>query len=251
MQNKFVNWYADKYLRPQFLSLGKSLMTVRPWHISVFGYNIKLGDFATILAEPDNKVNLVSWAQSDFKDLSAIITGSGKDAGKDEQQWEGTGSIEIGDYALICPGVRVQAATRISIGHGVMMANRVYVTDSDWHGIYDRCMPVGTTKPVLIGDNVWIGDGAMVCKGVRIGDNSIIGAGAIVSRDVPANCIAAGNPASVVKELDPSIPISGRETMFRDYKSTWDTLEAADRDVHKNNTVRGWVRHLVAPRWGD
>ena len=253
LENKVVTWYADKYLRPQFLSLGKSLMTVRPWHITVFGYNVKLGDYATILAEPDNKVNLVSWAQSDFKELSEIITSSAKkmDDPEDEKQWEGTGSIEIGDYALICPGVRIQAATRIAIGHGVMIAQRVYITDSDWHGIYNRCMPVGTTRPVTIGNNVWIGDGAMVCKGVTIGDNSIIGAGAVVSRDVPQNCIAAGNPATVVKHLDPDIPITGREVMFKNYRSTWDTLDAVDRDVHKANTFGGWLRHIVAPRWGD
>jgi acetyltransferase-like isoleucine patch superfamily enzyme len=49
----------------------------------------------------------------------------------------------------------------------------------------------------------WIGDSAIVCKGVRVGENSIVGAGAVVTKDVPPNVIVAGNPARVVKKLDP------------------------------------------------
>ena len=56
-------------------------------------------------------------------------------------------------------------------------------------------------RPVTIGDNVWLGGGAIVCPGVRIGDNSVIGAGAVVTRDIPANVVAVGNPARVIREL--------------------------------------------------
>lgn len=56
-------------------------------------------------------------------------------------------------------------------------------------------------KPITIGDNVWLGGGAIVLPGVTIGDNSVIGAGAVVTRDVPANSIAVGNPARVVREI--------------------------------------------------
>jgi maltose O-acetyltransferase len=56
-------------------------------------------------------------------------------------------------------------------------------------------------KPITIGDNVWLGGGAIVCPGVTIGDNSVIGAGAVVTRDIPANVIAVGNPARVVREI--------------------------------------------------
>ena len=55
--------------------------------------------------------------------------------------------------------------------------------------------------PITIGDNVWIGGGAIVLAGVSIGDNSIVGAGAVVTRDVPANVVAVGNPARVVREV--------------------------------------------------
>lgn len=56
-------------------------------------------------------------------------------------------------------------------------------------------------KPITIGDNVWIGGGAIVCPGVTIGDNSIIGAGAVVTKDIPAGVLAVGNPAKVIREL--------------------------------------------------
>ncbi|MBQ0974012.1 sugar O-acetyltransferase [Streptomyces griseoincarnatus] len=56
-------------------------------------------------------------------------------------------------------------------------------------------------RPITIGDNVWIGGGAVVCPGVTIGDNSVIGAGAVVTKDVPANVVAVGNPARPVRSL--------------------------------------------------
>ena len=57
-------------------------------------------------------------------------------------------------------------------------------------------------RPIVIGDNVWIGGGAIVLPGVTIGDNSVIGAGAVVTRDVPANVVAVGNPARVIRSID-------------------------------------------------
>ena len=54
---------------------------------------------------------------------------------------------------------------------------------------------------IELGDNVWLGGGVIVCPGVTIGDNSVIGAGAVVTRDIPANVVAVGNPARVVREI--------------------------------------------------
>lgn len=56
-------------------------------------------------------------------------------------------------------------------------------------------------KPIVIADNVWLGGGVIVCPGVSIGENTVVGAGAVVTRDLPANVVAVGNPARVVREL--------------------------------------------------
>jgi maltose O-acetyltransferase len=58
-----------------------------------------------------------------------------------------------------------------------------------------------SARPISIGDNVWLGGGVIVCPGVTIGDNSVIGAGSVVTRDIPANVVAAGNPARVLREI--------------------------------------------------
>ncbi|MGW0788363.1 sugar O-acetyltransferase [Streptomyces sp. NPDC002911] len=55
--------------------------------------------------------------------------------------------------------------------------------------------------PITIGDNVWLGGGVIVCPGVTIGDNSVIGAGAVVTKDIPADVVAVGNPARVVRSV--------------------------------------------------
>ena len=63
-----------------------------------------------------------------------------------------------------------------------------------------------SAAPITLEDNVWLGGSVVVCPGVTIGENSIIGAGAVVTRDIPANSIAVGNPARVIRALDPTLP---------------------------------------------
>ena len=61
---------------------------------------------------------------------------------------------------------------------------------------------MGDGRPITIGDNVWLGGGAIVCPGVTIGDNSVVGAGAVVTRDLPADVVAVGVPAAVVRSIE-------------------------------------------------
>ena len=58
-----------------------------------------------------------------------------------------------------------------------------------------------SAQPIVIGDNVWLGGGVIVCPGVSIGDNTVVGAGSVVTRDLPADVVAVGSPARVVRSL--------------------------------------------------
>ncbi|MEO6302047.1 MAG: DapH/DapD/GlmU-related protein, partial [Bacteroidia bacterium] len=86
----------------------------------------------------------------------------------------------------------------IELGENVRCGANTLITDSDWHSDDPRA---GKPKAIRIEDNVWLGEGAKILKGVTIGKNSVIGAGSIVVSDIPANVVAAGNPAKVIKTL--------------------------------------------------
>lgn len=87
----------------------------------------------------------------------------------------------------------------INIGNNVRIGANCVVADGDFHLDDSR---VGAPKPVTIKDNVWLGYGVIVMKGVTIGENSIIGMNSVVTRDIPANSIAVGSPAKVIKTLE-------------------------------------------------
>ena len=127
-----------------------------------------------------------------------------------------------------------------------MIAHGAYISDADWHGIYDRAEPVGKTKPIKFEDNVWIGDSAIICKGVTIGKNSIIGAGAVVTKDVPKNSVFAGNPAKLVKKLDQG-EFNTRKDFFSDPKKLAYDFDMLDRYSLQNNTFINWLRSIIFP----
>ncbi len=90
----------------------------------------------------------------------------------------------------------------VTIGRGVLMAPRVCIyTASHPLDPAERAAGVEFAKAVKIGDNVWLGGGAIVNSGVTIGENSVIGAGSVVTRDIPANVVAVGNPCRVLRSL--------------------------------------------------
>ena len=127
-----------------------------------------------------------------------------------------------------------------------MFATHSYVTDADWHDLYDRTAAPGGTAEVVLGDNVWIGDSAIVCKGVHIGDNTIVGAGAVVAGDLPANSIAVGNPARVIKQLDPGRAFVTRESLFQREQPYDEWIKGFERWVLAPNTLQSWLRSLFA-----
>ena len=139
------------------------------------------------------------------------------------------------------PGSRISASDEIALGDGCMLANGAYITDSDWHGVYDRNEVAGSPKEVILEDNVWIGDSAIICKGVRIGKNSIIGAGSVVTKNVEPNSIYAGNPAKFAKKLDEQ-EIIPRKNFYSNPKKLKDDFEILDKLALKDNTLFGWIK---------
>lgn len=95
------------------------------------------------------------------------------------------------------------------IGNNVLTGPDVLITDNahgeakrKWMDIHPSFRPLYSKGEVVIGDNVWIGQGAMIMPGVHIGDGAIIAANSVVTQDVPAYCVAAGVPAKVVKKCE-------------------------------------------------
>lgn len=92
---------------------------------------------------------------------------------------------------------KIRCYNEITIGHNVAISENFTIWDSDAHQMMNGREP---TQPIVIGDKVWIGTNVTVLKGVKIGDGCVIAAGSLVTKDVPANCLAAGVPAKVIKE---------------------------------------------------
>lgn len=90
----------------------------------------------------------------------------------------------------------------ITIGKRCQIAPRVQILTA-WHPLEPTLRGEGweAGSPITIGDNVWLGAGAIILPGVTIGDNSVIGAGTVVNKDVPANVVAVGNPVRILKDL--------------------------------------------------
>ncbi|HET7415862.1 MAG TPA: sugar O-acetyltransferase [Arthrobacter sp.] len=128
----------------------------------------------------------------------------------------------IGEDTEIRPPLHVDYGTQLSIGArtfanwGLMAADVVSIRIGDDVQIGPNVQLLAPThpiepgprrdkweagEPITIGDNVWLGGGVIVCPGVTIGENTVVGAGAVVPKDLPANVVAVGNPARVIKQL--------------------------------------------------
>ena len=145
------------------------------------------------------------------------------------------GKIIIGDHVRFQRNIRIYCVEKVVIGDYTAVSTNVCITDNNNHPInpefrqYMRTTPHGSNarswihsahQPIIIGKNCWIGENCRIQKGVTIGDNSIIAACSVVTKDVPANCIAAGNPAKIVKTDINQIqaPTSCKE--FNDYMAS-------------------------------
>ncbi len=126
-----------------------------------------------------------------------------------EEQY--TPEITIGDNVIFNYDCHIGCVNKIVIGNGVLIASKVYITDH-FHGDTTKeslKLPPNSRKvfskgAVIIEDNVWIGEGVVIMPNVTIGKNAIIGANAVVTKDVPANSVAVGNPAKIIKTIEAS-----------------------------------------------
>jgi len=187
---KFINAYRrlkatiySSIIFKEFKSCGTNLTVFLPAYI--LGHqNIVIGDYFT-----------------SFKGLRLEAYSSHQDS-------TFTPSIVIGNNVSINMDCHIACVNKISIGNNVLIASKVFITDH-FHGntsIESIILPpskriVESRGPVIIEDNVWIGEGVAIMPDVKIGRNSIIGANAVVTKSFPANSVIAGNPAKLIKTI--------------------------------------------------
>ena len=131
-------------------------------------------------------------------------------------QSQGDGKIIIGDHTCIYERSVIGSVNSVRIGSCVMISNHVHIFDNNNHPTpptvrHEMCMggfegepwrwTHSESKPIVLEDDVWIGEYAAIMKGVTIGKGSVVAAHAVVTKDVPPCTIVAGNPARVVKEI--------------------------------------------------
>ncbi|MEV4346784.1 sugar O-acetyltransferase [Actinoplanes sp. NPDC049596] len=110
--------------------------------------------------------------------------------------------LHVGDRSFINFGLTALDVAEIRIGRDAQIGPNVQLL-TPTHPVEPepRRDKWEAARPITIGDNVWIGGGAVICPGVTIGDNSVIGAGAVVTKDIPADVVAVGNPARVLRSV--------------------------------------------------
>jgi len=110
--------------------------------------------------------------------------------------------LHIGSRTFVNFGLVALDVAPIHIGDDVLLGPNVQLL-TPVHPVEPgaRSAKLESAKPIRIGNNVWLGGGVIVCPGVTIGDNTVVGAGSVVTKDLPANVVAVGNPARVVKEV--------------------------------------------------
>jgi acetyltransferase-like isoleucine patch superfamily enzyme len=124
--------------------------------------------------------------------------------------------IRLGDFTTIRYGTKLFSINKLIIGKYVIISNNVIISDNNNHptdpdkrilmstsGFYSDLWNAEHSRsaPIIIGDNVWIGERAIILKGVTIGQGSIVATASVVTKDVPPYSIVAGNPATIVKHL--------------------------------------------------
>ena len=119
-----------------------------------------------------------------------------------------TPKIIFNENVIVGPNAHITSCNCIEIGSGTLLGKWVTITDNSHGEDYENEVsltpikrPLYSKGSVVIGKNVWIGDKVTILPNVKIGDGSVIGANSVVTKDVPSYCVAAGNPAKVIKQI--------------------------------------------------
>ncbi|VIO77487.1 acyltransferase [Bradyrhizobium ivorense] len=173
---------------------------------------------ATCRLEPDAVLGRYARIRNIRGDSAKIVVGRSSHILGELLTFAHGGEIRIGEWCYVGEGTRIWSAASIEIGNRVLISHSANVFDNLTHplraaerhrqvqAIFTRGHPRDISldeSPVRIGDDAWIGAGAMVLRGVTVGQGAIVAAGAVVTKDVAAFSIVAGNPAVVVRELGP------------------------------------------------
>ena len=111
-------------LAPQLEGLGPGYHFMKPWYMRLNGPGLSMGRQVHCVTAADRFITLSSWVHA-----------------------KGQGRITIGDFCLLCPGVRIDSAVEVTLGPSCMVAAGAYLTDADWHDLYDRTEVVGARRP--------------------------------------------------------------------------------------------------------
>ena len=196
-----MNSYLMKKIRSIFVFLETRYKEQQFLHQCVTGTGLEIGSTAMCLnSGPKENIHI---------GINVTIYGT--------LETQGNGRIEIGDYSNIRYNTYIGSAKSIKIGKYVIISHDVKIYDNNNHPIsanlrqelsvnrFEASLNSWTRSEaadIIIEDNVWIGFGAVILKGVRVGKGSIVGACGVVTKDIPPFCVAAGNPAKIVKTLN-------------------------------------------------
>lgn len=181
-------------------SIKRSIKLRRFRRFASCGANLTVSAGSNCICEPGGKI-----AIGDNCDICGILSCKSK------------GRLSVGRYTTIRGNSVVGCVNSITIGNYVIISNNVHIYDNNNHptsprkrvelclsGFYSESWNWchSDYKPIVIEDNVWIGERSTILKGVTIGEGSIVGCDSVVTKDVPSFCVVAGNPAQIVKRLN-------------------------------------------------
>ncbi|HVD37759.1 MAG TPA: acyltransferase [Solirubrobacterales bacterium] len=144
------------------------------------------------------------------------------------------GAVEIGAKTVMGQECTISAYQRVRIGEQCVIADRAMFIDFD-HGIVEVERPIRLQgiykRDVEVGNNVWIGYGACILRGVSVGDNSVIGTNAVVTKDVPANAVVGGIPARIIRMREAPLELRFERPVEPD-PAAWTTMQPPEYAGH-------------------